>query len=161
MGRGRDAQFFPRLCIPVLDQIPSAIQRALVIHQPNPEGRKGAKTPPRATIGTAHFDEFLHPRLGEERGQMIGPIAQRRLLAGQRRQLALQKIAEGLAKCVDIFAIAVDKIHRHIERILHPSLKPKTLVKDERHHPSAGIIQIAPHQPAGGFHAIGLAVEEG
>ena len=146
---------------PAFDQVPGGIQRRLVIGQPDPEGRQGAQTAPGAAIRAAHLDELLHPRLGEDGGQVVGPVGQGRNLSRQGRKVALQEIAEGLAKRVDVLAVAVDEIHRHIEDILHPGLEPEAFVEDKGDHAGAGIVQMPPDIVAIAFHAVRLALEEG
>ena len=91
---------------------------------------------------------------------MISPIRKRRNLARHRGQLAFKKITEGLAERIDIFAVAIDKIHRHIERVIHIALKPHTVLKDERQHTGARIVQVAPDIAAPGFMTVKLALKE-
>ena len=56
-----------------------------------PAARRARAT---AGVGAAHLEEALQPHLGEQRGEMIVPIVERRALARERRQLAGEKIAE-------------------------------------------------------------------
>ena len=91
---------------------------------------------------------------------MIGPIRKRRRFTGQCGQLALEEIAERLAKGVNIFAIAVDKIHRHIEHVFHVAFEPEIFVEHERQHTRAGIVQMTPNAGAPAFVAIWFAIKE-
>ena len=104
---------------------------------------------------------MFDPRFGEDRGQVIGPIAQRRRLARQRGQFALHEVAEALAQRVDILPVAIDEIHRHIERVLHIAFKPHAVFKHKRQHTGARAIQIAPNARAPAFVTVRLAFEEG
>ena len=113
-----------------------------------------------ATIRPAHFDEFLHARFGEHRGHMVGPIRQSRLFARQRRQLAGQKIPERLTQRIDILAVAVDKIHRHIQHPIDVALKAETRVKRKRQHAGAAVVEAPPDPAAPGFMPVQLAVKE-
>ena len=63
---------------PSPSQVPGRVEGALVVDQPDPEGGQRAEPAPRPAIGAAHLDEFLDPRLGEGRGQVIRPVRQRR-----------------------------------------------------------------------------------
>jgi hypothetical protein len=44
-------------------------------------------------------------------------------LAGQRRQAAGEEVAEGLAGGVDVAAVAVDEVHRHVEQVVDIALE--------------------------------------
>ncbi len=114
-----------------------------------------------AGIRAACFKVFLHPRFGEHGGHMVGPVAHRRQLAGKRGQLTTQKIAKALAQRVDVFAVAVDKIHRHIQHPIDIALIAHAGFKRERQHAGAAGIKIAPDARAPAFVAVGLALEEG
>ena len=110
----RNAQGIPGFRIHRFDQIPSRIQRRLVIQQSHPKGRQRAETAPWPAISTAHLNKLLNPRFGKYRGQMIGPIAERWHFTGQSWKLTFQEIAERLSQSIDIFSVAIDEIHRHI-----------------------------------------------
>src|SRR3546814_2645611 len=71
---------------------------------------------PGAAVGPAHFEKAFQPHFGESGRQMIDPVALTRLFAGQDRQVAVQEIAEGQARSIDIPAVAVDEVHRQIGR---------------------------------------------
>src|SRR5690606_21982187 len=97
------AKLMPLLRGPTLRQIAGAIESTAIVKQPDPKRRQRAEPPPRPTIGPSHLEEPLKPRLREDRGQMIGPVRQRRFLTRQCRQPAVEKIAEALPQRVDIF----------------------------------------------------------
>ena len=146
--RHRRTQRLALLHRPALDHIPRRIERTLVVQQPDPQRRERANPPPRPTIRPAHFEEGLQPHLGEGGRQMIVPIVHRRLLARQDRQFALEEIAERQASGVDVFAVAINKVHRHIERIVGVALIPKAILEHERQHPGPRRIGVGPDMAA-------------
>ncbi|MCY1173613.1 hypothetical protein D9M73_137790 [compost metagenome] len=75
---------------------------------------------------------------------MVVPIVERRLLARQHRQFALQEIAEGEARSVDICAIAIDEVHRHIERIVGIAFIAEAILEHERQHAGARGVGVGP-----------------
>ena len=75
---------------------------------------------------------------------MIRPIGEGRHLTWKGGQLTFEKIAEGLTERINVNPIAIHKIHRHIERILHPCIKAKTLLKHKGQHPRARGIEVTP-----------------
>src|SRR5262245_1459592 len=72
--RHRIAETLPFVGIPRLDQIPSRIQRNLVVENTGPKSRQGQQIRQSAGIGAAHFEITLEPDFGEYRAQMIGPV---------------------------------------------------------------------------------------
>src|SRR5688572_8694719 len=122
---------------PMLDPVPGGVEGHLVIKKPDPQSGKRADPPPAAAIGAAHLEEALEANLGEGGRQMIDPVAQPRLLAGKRRQPAVQEIAEALPGGVDILAVAEDEIHRHVERIVAIALVAEATLEHERKHSGA------------------------
>ena len=62
---------------------------------------------------------------------MVGPVADQRQFAGQGRQPAGEKIAERLAAGVDVGAVPVNEVHRHIEHIVDIALEPEAILEDE------------------------------
>ena len=149
-----------RLGIPVFDQVPRGIKRPLIVHQTDPKRGQRTKPPPGAAIGPTHLDKLLDSRFGENCGQVIGPIAECRRLARQRGQLPVKEIAERLTQRVHIGPIAVDEIHRHIERVIDPLLKPKALFEHKRQHARAGFIQPVPDPAAPRLLPIGFAFKK-
>ena len=135
--RHRVAQRLPLVQRPVLDQIPRRIERALVVEQPDPQRGQRADAVPRPAVRAAHFEERLQPHFGKGGRQMVVPVVHRRLLAGQDRQFALQEIAEAEARRVDIAAVAVDEVHRHIERIVGVAFVAEAVLEHERQHAGA------------------------
>jgi hypothetical protein len=99
-------------------------------------------------------------RNGEDGRQVVGPVAQRRNLARQAGQLAVEKITERLARHVDILAVAEDEIHRHIEGEIHITLETEAVLEDEGQHPGAVRIQILPAMGAVGQHPGRLTLPE-
>src|SRR3546814_18866822 len=89
-----------------------------LFRSPHPQGRQRAEPPPRPAVGATHLEEGLEPHLGKGGRQVIVPVVERRLLAGQDRQFALQEITERQPGGVDIAALAIDEVHRHIEHIV-------------------------------------------
>ena len=92
---------------------------------------------------------------------MIGEIGDPGLLAGKAGQAAIQEIAEGLAGDVDIMAVAVDEIHRHIERVIEIALVAEAVLEHEGQHAGAVRIGVRPDVGAEGEEAVGLALGEG
>src|SRR3546814_1011755 len=66
---------------------------------------------PYTTLFRSHLQEALEANLREGGGEMVGPVAETRGLAGQCRQLSLQEGPEGLAGGVDIPAVARSEEH--------------------------------------------------
>ena len=91
---------------------------------------------------------------------MISPIGHRRLFTGQCGQLPFQEIAKRHAQRIDVLPVAVDKIHRHIQRVFGVSFKAKALVKGKRQHTGPGVIQMPPDFAAPGFMAVWLALKK-
>ena len=92
---------------------------------------------------------------------MVGPIFERRPQTREGRELARQEVAKRGASNVDIAAVAIDEIHRHIERIIDVALEAHAGLERERQQPGAVGIGVAPHLGAVGLKAIGPAVGEG
>ena len=91
---------------------------------------------------------------------MIIPVANGRLLAGIHIKIAVEEVAEILARRVDIFAIPVDEVHRHIEHIVGIAFIAEAVFKDEGQHARARGIRIGPDVRAVGEIAVGLALRE-
>ena len=144
----------------MLDLVPSGIERGTIIEQPDPERRQRADPAPRPAIGAAHFEEALEPHLREDGREVIGEIGHQRLLAGERRQAAVEKVAEGLAGDVEIFAVAVDEVHRHIERVIEIAFVAEPVLEHERQHAGAVRIGVRPDMAAEGEETVGLSFGE-
>src|SRR3546814_19553115 len=72
----------------------------------------------------------------------------RRLLAGQDRQFALQEITERQPGGVDIAALAIDDVHRHIEHIVGVAFIAEALFENEREHHQWRRIGVRPESEA-------------
>ena len=92
---------------------------------------------------------------------MILPILLGRLFAGQDGQIAVEKVAEAVAGRIDISAVAIDEIHRHIERIVGIAFIAEAVLEHEGQHARARGVGIRPDMAAIGQEAIGLAIGEG
>ena len=146
---------------PVADQLAGGIERAPVVEQPDPERRQRAEPPPGPAIGAAHLDIALEPDFREQRRQMVLPVRHHRLLAGQGRQPAVEEVAERLAAGVDIAAVAVDEIHRHVEHVVDIALEPHAVLEHEGEDAAAVGVGVLPDMAAVGVVAAGLALDEG
>ena len=81
-------------------------------------------------------------------------------LAGQRGELAGEKIAERSAGDVDVVAVAVDEVHRHVEGIVDIALEAHAGLEHERQHARAAAVGVAPHLAAHRHEAVRLAFGE-
>ena len=89
---------------------------------------------------------------------MVLPIGQRRLFTWKNRQFAFQKIFEIQPRRIDILAVAIDEIHRHIQHIIGILFIAKAVFEHERQHPCAARIGVGPDMAAIGEETIGLAL---
>src|SRR3954469_14554259 len=110
------------LDVPVLYQVPGRVERLLVVEEADPQSGKSADAAPAAAVGAAHFEEALQTHLGECRREVICPVGDRRLLAGELGKLAIDEGSKAFARYIDIFAVAVDEVHRHIEHVVAVAL---------------------------------------
>ncbi len=92
---------------------------------------------------------------------MVDPVAQARDFAGQHRQPSGHEIAERLPARVDVAAVAVDEIHRHVEHVVDIALEPETRLEDERQGPAAVGVGVGPHLAALAQQARRLALDKG
>src|SRR3546814_7343063 len=76
------------------------------------------------------------------------PILLRRLLARKGGQPAIQEVPEALARRVDIAAVAVDEIHRHIERIVGIAFIAEAVLEHEGQHAGAAGVGVRPDMAA-------------
>src|SRR6478672_3762052 len=79
---------------PGSDHVPRAIEAEIVVQKSDPERGQGRKPPPRRAVGAAHFQITLQPYFRKNRREVVGPVRQRRTLAGKRRIFSLEEIAE-------------------------------------------------------------------
>ena len=91
---------------------------------------------------------------------MVGPVGDPRLLAWKLRELAFEEIAEALAGDIDVPAVAVDEVHRHIERIVEVALVAETVLEHEGQHPGAVGVGVLPDVAAEALVAVRLALGE-
>ena len=91
---------------------------------------------------------------------MVGPVGEPRLLARQLRQLAVEEVAEALAGDVDVLAVAVDEVHRHIEHVVAVALVAEAVLEHERQHAGAVGVGVVPDVAAEALVAVGLAFGE-
>ena len=84
----------------------------------------------------------------------------RRLFARKRRQLAVDEVAEALARGVDILAVAEDEVHRHVERIVAVALVTEALVEHEGKHSGPRRVGVFPDMASEALVAVGLAFRE-
>ena len=68
----------------------------------------------RPGIGAAHLQEALDPHVGEHRGDVVGEVAHRGDGSREVVQPPGHEVAERRAGHVDICAIAIDEVHRHM-----------------------------------------------
>ena len=75
---------------------------------------------------------------------MIGPIGHGGFDALQLRNAAVEEIAETFSRHVDIFAVAIDEIHRHRERVIDITLEPHAVFEHPWQHAGTRIVDIGP-----------------
>ncbi len=91
---------------------------------------------------------------------MVGPIVERGPRAGKGRKLAVEKVPERGARHVDIAPVAIDEVHRHVERVVHIALETHARLEGEGQEPGAIGVGVAPDLGAVRLEAVGLAVGE-
>ncbi len=77
---------------------------------------------------------------------------------GKLRQFAVEEGAEALARDVDVLAVAVDEVHRHIERIVEVALVSEAVLEHEGQHAGAVGVGVFPDVAAEAAVAVGLAL---
>ncbi len=93
---------------------------------------------------------------------MIRPVTRGRNLTGQGGQLALQEIAKRLAAGIDVLAVAIDEVHRHIEQIIGIALEAHAGFEGEGQRPGAAGHRLSgPDLRAVALEAARLAFDEG
>ncbi len=92
---------------------------------------------------------------------MVVPVALCRQFAGENGELSGKEIAEGQARRVQIFPVAIDEIHRHIEHIVGIAFVAEAILEDERQHSGPRRIGIGPDVRPVAEEAVGLALGEG
>ncbi len=121
----------------VLDQIPGRIEAGLIVEQADPERRQRAQAIPRPAVGAAHFQILFQAHFGKGRGHVVGPVLERRLDARQFGQFAGEELAEGFSGEVDVLAVPIAEIHRHVEQVIDVALETETIREDEIEHAGA------------------------
>ena len=98
----------------------------------------------KTCVGAAHFQELLEPHIGEERGEVIGPIVEGRIFAGKPVETAGDEILERGSGHIDVATVAVDEIHRHLKRIVDIALEPHARFEGEGKIAGAVGVGVAP-----------------
>ena len=91
---------------------------------------------------------------------MVGPVGDRRLLAGKLREPAVDEVLEALAGDIDVLAVAIDEVHRDIQRIVAVALVPEPILEDEGQHSGAVGVGVFPDTAAEALVTVGLAFGE-
>ena len=155
------AQEMPLLLGPIFHQVFSGGQRIGVVKQPDPQCRQGAELLPTAAVRPAHLEKALEAHLRKGRRQMVGPVVDVRPLTGQRVELTFHEIAEALAADVEIAALAVEEVHRHVEDVVDVALEAHAVLEHEVQHAAAVGVRVGPDMAAVALEAVWLALGEG
>ncbi len=91
---------------------------------------------------------------------MIGPVGHRGLDFLKARQFAGEKVAERKARGVQVFAVAVEEVHRHIERVVDVALEAHAVFEHERQHAGARVVDVGPYVAAVGQEPVRAALAE-
>src|SRR5699024_186165 len=136
------------------------VERLIIVQQADPEGGQRANPAPASSVGAAHLEEALQANFGEGGREMVGPITQARLFAGQLRQLAIEERAEAFAGDVDVPALPEYEVHRHVEHVLAVALVAKAILEHEGEHARAVRVRVLPDVTAEALEAVWLAFGE-
>ena len=79
---------------------------------------------------------------------MIVPITHRWFLIWIGGEISSDEVFEIKTRSIDIFAVAVDEIHRHIEHIIGVAFIAKAIFKHEGQHARARRISVGPDMAA-------------
>jgi hypothetical protein len=79
---------------------------------------------------------------------------------GRHVELAAQELAERLAAGVDVLAVAVGEVHRHVEQVVDVALEAETILEHEVEHAGAVRIGVGPDVRAVRQVTVGLAFGE-
>src|SRR5260370_113670 len=71
-----------------------------------------------AARGAAPLEIALKRHLGKNRGKMTGKTGHHRRHAFEPGASPAEKVAELLPRHIDVAPVAIDEIHRHIERVI-------------------------------------------
>src|SRR5690606_24195640 len=147
---------------PVAGQALRSVERFVIIEKTNPERRQGADAPPRAAIGTAHFQKTLHAHVGEERGEVVGPVAHRwHAVRYAVLQCSCHELPECDMRAVVIAVVAYDEIHRHVQRPLHIITKAERVGEGKWQEARTLVVRVAPDLAAPRLIAVKLPFREG
>ena len=92
---------------------------------------------------------------------MVGPVAHGCDLARPPREFAFEKIPERLTRHVNIFALPIDEIHWHIERVFHIALKTHVSIENEGQHAGTVRVGILPDMTSERLPAVWFSLGEG
>ena len=137
------------------------VQRLFVVEQADPHGWQRADVTPRSPVGSPHLHVPLQPNLREARREVLLPVVQRGVLAGEVRQFPLHEIPERLARDVVINPVSVHKVHRHVEDVLRVSIKPEPILEDPLNATGPVRVGVRPHVAAQGLLPGWFTVAEG
>ncbi len=129
------------------------MERRVVVEHPGPERRQGRQARERPVVGAAHLQIGLQPHLGEQGGGVVGPVLQRRPLARHVLQLAGREGAERAAREVDVPALALGEVHRHVQRPRRVGFESEAVLEDEVEQARAVRICVGPDVGAGAEEA--------
>ena len=134
---------------PMLAQIPRRRLRRGIVQYARPQRRQGAKPRPRPGVGAAHLQVLLQPHLGKDRAGVVDPVLDRRLVARNLGQPAGHERGKRPAGDVDVAALALDEIHRHLERVAGIGLEAEAVLEHEVQHSRAIFVGVGPTRRRG------------
>ncbi len=127
---------------------------------------------PTHSAGRAHSERHGPPsaprisrkRLRRTSGNSVVRWSDQSLLRGQlarqRRQAPFEEIAKALAGGIDVLAVAVDEVHRHIQHVLDVALEAHAVLEHERQDAAAVGIGVGPDVTAIAEEAVRPALGE-
>mmetsp|Transcript_10244 Transcript_10244/g.41389 ORF Transcript_10244/g.41389 Transcript_10244/m.41389 type:complete len:302 (-) Transcript_10244:574-1479(-) len=159
--RHRLAQVLALLRRPVRHERLRVCQRGLVVEQTDPHRGERANVTPRPAVRAAHLHVPLQAHLGEARREMLLPVVQRGVLAGELRELPAHEIPKRFARDVVVRAVAVDEIHGHVQHVLGVAFEAEVVLEDPLQGPRPVRVGVRPHVRAQGLLPGRFAVAEG
>mmetsp|Transcript_15045 Transcript_15045/g.28973 ORF Transcript_15045/g.28973 Transcript_15045/m.28973 type:complete len:339 (+) Transcript_15045:213-1229(+) len=145
---------------PISNQLERFLLSLVVVQQTHPEGGQGADAAEGPAVGAAHLQKLFHAHLREHRGEMVLPVLQGGVLPGQQRQLPRHEVPERHADGVEVLAVAVHKVHGHVQHPVHVPGKAHAFLKHPGQVARARVVCVSPHVAAVTDHAVGLAIFE-
>eukprot|EP00982_Pelagococcus_subviridis_P015031 31375-Pelagococcus_subviridis.AAC.7 len=115
---------------------------------------------PRASVRAAHLHVSLQSHLREARREVLLPVVQRGVHAGELREFAFHEIHERLARDVVVNAVSVHEVHRNVHDVLSVSLEPEPVLVDPGQRPGPVRVRVLPHVRSQRLHTARLAVDE-